>query len=89
MKTVKFTVSGRVQGVGFRYATREAADNLGIAGWVRNRRDGDVEGVAQASEPRVEQFVRWLGRGPRQAGVHRVTVEPVDAQRFTRFDIRT
>ena len=88
MKTVQFTVSGRVQGVGFRYATREAAGNLGIAGWVRNRADGKVEGVAQASESRIEQFVDWLRQGPRPARVDRVRVEPLEAQPLARFDIR-
>lgn len=89
MKTVKFTVSGRVQGVGFRYAAQGAADNLGIVGWVRNRRDGDVEGIAQASEARIKQFVSWLGCGPRLARVSRVTVEPMEEKQLARFDIRT
>jgi acylphosphatase len=66
-------VTGRVQGVGFRYGLREEAQRLGIAGWVRNRRDGSVEALLQGPVPAVEQVIAWARRGPPLAQV--VTLE--------------
>lgn len=71
----RFVVSGRVQGVGFRhYAVREAMA-LGVAGWLRNRDDGCVEGVACGEAAGLEAFRRWLGHGPPAARVARVDWE--------------
>ncbi len=58
------TVLGRVQGVGFRYFTKETADNLGLTGWVRNLPDGSVEVFASGSRPALEQFMQSLKVGP-------------------------
>jgi acylphosphatase len=60
----RFVVTGRVQGVGFRAATRRKAAALGLVGWVRNRRDGAVEGVASGEAARLEEFRQWLQQGP-------------------------
>ena len=67
-------VSGYVQGVGFRYATRGRASSLGLAGWVRNRPDGRVEAVFEGGSEQVESMVRWCGRGPAGADVDDVEV---------------
>ena len=56
-------VGGRVQGVGFRQATREEADRLELDGWVRNLDDGRVEVVWEGEEDRAKALERWLGRG--------------------------
>jgi acylphosphatase len=69
MKTRQIRVSGRVQGVGFRYALRDEAQRLGLAGWVRNRADGSVEALLQGGAQAVEALVRWARRGPRAARV--------------------
>ncbi len=68
-------VGGRVQGVGFRQATREEADRLELDGWVRNLDDGRVEVVWEGEEDRAKALERWLGRGPRHAEVSAVEVE--------------
>jgi acylphosphatase len=75
---VRAVVTGRVQGVGYRYATREQAGQLGISGWVRNLPSGQVEVLAQGPGPAVDALIAWLERGPRWASVSRVTAVPVE-----------
>ena len=72
---VRLLVRGRVQGVGFRYAAREAASECGVAGWVRNLADGSVEIVAQGATTAVERMTGWASRGPRHAAVTGVDVD--------------
>lgn len=74
----RIVVHGRVQGVGFRYATAEAARDFGVAGWVRNRRDGTVEAWLQGPEDAVGRALAWMRRGPRSARVDRVEVDDVE-----------
>ncbi|MDR2134707.1 MAG: acylphosphatase [Treponema sp.] len=62
-------ISGRVQGVGFRYTCYNEARRLGICGWVRNNGNGDVEVWAEGSAEKLECFLRWLRRGPPGARV--------------------
>jgi acylphosphatase len=69
----RFVVTGRVQGVGFRAATRRKALTLGLRGWVRNRSDGAVEGLASSDEERrISEFRAWLQKGPPMAQVNRL-----------------
>lgn len=65
----RFTVSGLVQGVGFRYSAVAQARRLGLSGWIGNRPDGAVEGIASGTPDRLEQFRDWLQRGPPAARV--------------------
>ena len=67
-------VTGRVQGVGFRYATARVAREADLTGWVRNDTDGSVEVWAQGDRGAVERFVRFLRVGPMAAEVDAVTV---------------
>ena len=60
----RIVIHGRVQGVGYRDATVQAAFTMRIAGWVRNRSDGTVEAHVQAEVEAVERFVEWCRRGP-------------------------
>jgi acylphosphatase len=73
---VRAVVRGRVQGVGFRYATHARARRLGVSGWVRNLATGDVEVFAQGEPNNVDALVGWLGTGPRSAIVHAVERHP-------------
>ena len=70
--TLHLTIAGRVQGVGYRYALQDEARSRGVAGWVRNRRDGTVEAVLQGDAAAVEAVVAWARRGPPAARVERV-----------------
>lgn len=67
-------VVGRVQGVGFRYATARVAREARLTGWVRNDTDGSVEVWAQGDRDAVERLVRFLRVGPMAAEVDAVTV---------------
>lgn len=74
-KTVRYLVSGRVQGVYFRGSTVERARQLGLDGWARNLPDGRVEVVAAGEEGRLAELASWLWRGPVAARVDGVEVE--------------
>jgi acylphosphatase len=71
----RFVIGGRVQGVGFRYFTQEAAARDGIHGWVRNLPDGRVEASAEGEAEAMERFERAIRSGPRGARVEAVEVE--------------
>jgi acylphosphatase len=78
-------VKGLVQGVSFRVETADRARARGVAGWVRNLPDGDVEAVFEGERDQVGALVAWCRRGPRAARVERVDVaweEPVGERGF-------
>ena len=74
----RFILSGRVQGVGFRYFTLDAARREGLHGYVTNRADGSVEAVAEGEAESVERFERALRRGPSGARVEDVVVDEIE-----------
>ena len=75
MATVKnLRIAGRVQGVGFRYFMERKAAELGVSGWVRNRRDGTVEAMVQGTREAVEAMIAAAHQGPRAAIVTDVKV---------------
>lgn len=80
-------ISGRVQGIGFRYAMCDEAARLGVAGWVRNRRDGSVEAVVDGPAHALEAIIAWARRGPRGARVTAVAVDETDGP-FGSFELR-
>jgi acylphosphatase len=65
-------VSGRVQGVAFRWHAVEQARQLGVDGWIQNLPDGRVEAWVQGKPPAVESMLAWLARGPAHARVDAV-----------------
>lgn len=87
MATVRFIVSGRVQGVCFRAGAREQALILGVAGHAKNRPDGCVEVLACGSASALDALERWLQRGPAAARVERVHREPLPEQEPQGFQI--
>ena len=68
----RVVIHGRVQGVFFRSSTVERARQVGVSGWVRNRRDGTVEAVFEGSEAQVAEMARYCHEGPSWARVERV-----------------
>lgn len=72
LETRRFIVTGRVQGVGFRWFVEREASLLGIKGWVRNREDGSVEVMATGTRELLRSLRAKLEQGPRAARVEQV-----------------
>jgi acylphosphatase len=84
-ETRRYVVSGRVQGVGFRWFVEREAATLGVTGWVRNREDGRVEVMATGTRQQLIDLHSRLREGPRAARVDEVAVSPapfLDARSF-------
>jgi len=73
-RTVRVRIEGRVQGVGFRYFVERAAAELGLTGFVRNRRDGAVEALLSGSRTAVDDMLERCRRGPSAARVTAVSI---------------
>jgi acylphosphatase len=82
------SISGRVQGVFFRAWAREQADELGVAGWIRNRPDGHVEAHVEGEGQAVDQMVEKLRGGPPSAVVEDLRTWDVDPCDFDSFEVR-
>lgn len=83
----RFVISGRVQGVGFRWFTQDAAAREGVTGWVRNLPDGRVEALVEGDEESVTRLERTLRSGPRGARVEKVQVETEEPGGYRSFTI--
>ena len=81
-------VSGQVQGVSFRDATRQQAEELGLGGWVRNLQDGRVEAVFEGESETVRQMIEWCESGPSSADVDNVSVEEETPEGLSGFEAR-
>ena len=82
-------LSGRVQGVGFRFATADEARYRGLAGWVRNLDSGRVEAVFEGPRSRVEEMLRWAREGPPGSYVRDVRVDwDEPPEQLASFEIR-
>jgi len=85
--TRRLLITGRVQGVGFRFYMERKARELGVTGWVRNRRDGSVEAIIQGASEAVEAMIAWARRGPPSAVVADVRVTDASGD-FATFEAR-
>lgn len=85
---LRVVVDGRVQGVGFRWATRDEAVRRGVAGWVRNLPDGRVETWIEGDPDAVAGMAEWLTTGPLGARVTDVETYEVTPSGAERFGIR-
>ena len=88
-RRVRVLYSGRVQGVGFRITAEETAQGLGVVGWVKNLRDGQVELVAEAEETLLKQFLEAIRAGPMKNFIKQVEMTWSNAsETFDEFEIR-
>jgi acylphosphatase len=85
----RFLITGRVQGVGFRFFADDVARAENLAGYVRNLPDGRVEAVAEGDEESVLRFERAMHRGPRGALVERVETDTIPVEHRDGFGIRS
>jgi acylphosphatase len=83
--TVK--VTGRVQGVAFRWEAQREAIRLGVTGWVRNEPDGAVAAHLEGDEEAVDAMVAWCREGPPAARVRDVAVNPAGVAGARSFEI--
>jgi acylphosphatase len=88
MGSYRYLVSGRVQGVGYRYFTLQAAESLGVAGFARNLPDGRVEVVAEASDDVLAAFEEKLREGPSFSSVSDLDRAPIEPRGDRGFHIR-
>jgi acylphosphatase len=79
---------GRVQGVFFRDSTRQEAERLDVAGWVRNTEEGSVEAVFEGEPDEVDALVWFMRSGPESADVNRVDVDEEEPEGLQRFEVR-
>ncbi len=83
-------VSGRVQGVNFRYFVIQQASELELTGWVRNRWDGSVEVTAEGPRQKLEQLLQSIRQGPPMARVEDVDMAWLEATgEFVGFSVRS
>jgi acylphosphatase len=71
----RLVIEGLVQGVGYRACFADKSADLGLYGWVRNRRDGSVEACVHGEPQAIEAIILWARRGPPSAQVNNVTIE--------------
>ncbi|UCG87877.1 MAG: acylphosphatase [Gemmatimonadota bacterium] len=86
----RWLISGRVQGVGFRWFVVSQAEQFGIAGWTRNLPDGRVEVVGSGAATALAEFERAIGQGPRISRVENVEKVdcPPEVAEYKSFHIR-
>ena len=88
IKRVRMIISGRVQGVGFRYFTQREGERFGLVRWVKNLSNGDVEAEAEGDEAQVDAFVEAIRRGPPASRILNFQINEILANhRDIAFDI--
>lgn len=90
LKKLDAVISGRVQGVGFRYFILDKAELIGVSGWVSNLPGGDVRTVAVGDENQINDFLLYIRKGPAGARIEKVDykIEDTYENEFSGFDIK-
>lgn len=87
-KAIMIIVSGKVQGVGFRYSALKKANELGIKGYIRNKSDGTVYIEIEGEPETLDFFIVWCKNGPSWAQVNDVYYEDIPLSNFVSFVIK-
>ena len=88
MRRVHVVVRGAVQGVGYRYTLRMVGAEAGVAGWVRNRRDGTVEAELEGDDGAIDQVLAWMAEGPPGSRVDGASVTDAAPTGASGFEVR-
>lgn len=88
MRRVHVIIRGQVQGVGYRYTARMIADEVGVSGWVRNRRDGTVEAELEGTSDQVDEMLAWMAEGPPGSQVEGADVTDAAPRGGRGFEVR-
>lgn len=83
----KLTIYGKVQGVAYRYSTKQQADRLGVKGIVRNQADGTVYAEIEGTATQLEAMLAWCRQGPPLAEVNRIEVVNGPERQYQTFTI--
>ena len=87
MSTIHLLIKGKVQGVFYRATAKQIANDIGLTGWIKNTREGNVEATVSGNEQQLEKFVRWCKQGPDKALVEEVIVTQKEEETFNGFMI--
>jgi len=82
-------ISGRVQGVGFRYTARSMASIIGVKGFVRNLPNGDLYIEAEGIDSQLEEYIQWCRQGPPRAKINYIDIYDGEVAGFKEFLVRT
>ena len=82
------TITGRVQGVGFRFSAVNKAHQLGLKGFVKNKMDGTVYIEAEGEPQQLNEMVNWCWQGPSSARVDEVTKQEIPVRDYNRFGVQ-
>lgn len=85
MPAVHLLIKGKVQGVFYRATAKRKAHELGITGWIKNTKEGNVEATVSGSEQQISQFINWCKHGPDKAIVEQVIVSETEDMVFDGF----
>jgi acylphosphatase len=89
MKRYHLYISGRVQGVGFRWYAQRIGEKIGVYGWVRNLADGRVEIVVEGEDRKIDEFIEELKEGYLGINIKEIEkIEEVYKGEFQKFEIR-
>ena len=87
---VYLIISGKVQGVGYRYYAKRKAENLGLTSWIRNTSNGHVESRVEGTKQAVQDFINWAHQGPDNAVVSNIIQKTLAEQpAFENFEIHS
>ncbi len=87
MKTIHLLIKGKVQGVFYRATAKKVADQLGVNGWIKNTKEGNVEVIATSNEETLNEFVNWCKQGPKGSKVTDVVLTTKNPEAFNGFSI--
>ena len=87
MPTNHILIKGKVQGVFFRATAKDVANELGLTGWIKNTKEGDVEATVSGDDQQLKKFIEWCKRGPDRAIVEEVIINQEEETTFKSFTV--